>query len=197
VTPFIWSLQESQISAELACAFPDASGGVVWCEAAFGPFAGWMRGMLAAISGMTDNAIYPVLFLDYLLKVLPAEEQQQEDLHPVYRFILLAFVSMLLGYLNWRGLNFVGNMSVLICVIAMSPFVIMTVGCLHKIDPARWMVKPDLSAEEYMAISDYDISGGFFPNATLGGVLMRPFVNNLFWNYNRYADYQIHDRAVG
>ncbi|CAB9502159.1 Probable polyamine transporter [Seminavis robusta] len=186
LTPFIWSLQESQIMAELTCAMPDASGGVVWCETAFGPFAGWLEGTLSNISGMTDNAIYPVLFLDYLIKVLPEGAKEQEHLHPVYRFFLLAFLAVCLSYLNWRGLNLVGNMSIVICIVAMSPFVVMAILAADKIDPARWMVGPSLTAEDYKAISTYDLSGGFFPNATLGGVLLRPFLNNLFWNYNSF-----------
>jgi hypothetical protein len=31
IAPFIWSFQESRVTAELASAFPHASGGVIWC----------------------------------------------------------------------------------------------------------------------------------------------------------------------
>lgn len=70
IFPFIWSLQEALITAELGTALPDAAGGVAWVEEAFGHTAGWMSGYLGWISGATDNAIYPVLFLDYLLSAL-------------------------------------------------------------------------------------------------------------------------------
>lgn len=184
----------------------------MWCEEAFGPYAGWLNGLLSWMSGATgtkkffrqrrrmglqdfhwpqlshfrtlqkDNAIYPVLFLDYLLKVLPAEAEKQEELHPVYRFLLLAVLAVLLGYMNWRGLKFVGNVSIMICIVAMSPFLVLSLLSIPKIEPSRWFEKPSLTAEEYSQVSDYSLEGGFFPNAAIGGVLLRPFLNNLFWN---------------
>ena len=36
IFPLIWSLQEVLVTTELACAFPEASGGVVWVEQALG-----------------------------------------------------------------------------------------------------------------------------------------------------------------
>jgi hypothetical protein len=53
IMPFVWSLQEALMTAELGTAFPEASGGVVWVEEAFGPLAGWMAGYLGWIAGAT------------------------------------------------------------------------------------------------------------------------------------------------
>lgn len=44
----------------------DRSGYVAWVTEAFGPFWGFMEGLFSWISGVTDNAIYPVMFLTYL-----------------------------------------------------------------------------------------------------------------------------------
>lgn len=33
---------------------------------------------------------------------------------------------------------------------------------------------------------DDDITGGFFPNSSFGGILWRPYLNNLFWNLNSF-----------
>jgi len=52
------------MTAELGAAFPEASGGVAWVEEAFGSNLAWITGWLGYIAGVTDNAIYPVLFLD-------------------------------------------------------------------------------------------------------------------------------------
>ena len=90
--------------------FPEASGGVVWVEEAFGPLAGWMSGFQSWVAGATgknqkqniyicygppltkkpitcvllfatkiDNAIYPVLFLDYLLQVAGTRTTNDDD----------------------------------------------------------------------------------------------------------------------
>jgi amino acid transporter len=93
---------------------------------------------------------------------------------------------MLLGYVNWRGLALVGKMSTWICLLAMSPFIILILVGSRKVDPSRWFELPgdDLDASE--EATDDDVSGGFLPNAAWAGVLWRPFLNNLFWNLNSF-----------
>jgi hypothetical protein len=55
VFPFVWSLQEALMTAELGTTFVEASGGVAWVEEAFGPGAGWMSGYLGWIAGATGT----------------------------------------------------------------------------------------------------------------------------------------------
>ena len=57
IMPFVWSMQESLITAELSCAYPDASGGVVWVEEAFGKYAGWLNGSLSWVSGDRKSVV--------------------------------------------------------------------------------------------------------------------------------------------
>lgn len=44
VFPFIWSIPEALVTAELATAFPENGGYVLWISAAFGPFWGFQEG---------------------------------------------------------------------------------------------------------------------------------------------------------
>lgn len=66
--PLEWSLPEALVTAELGSAFQCSSGGVIWVpyrprlERLLGAIAGYFNW----ISGATDNAIYPALFLTYL-----------------------------------------------------------------------------------------------------------------------------------
>ena len=262
--PFVWSYQESRVTAELSCAFPHSSGGVIWCEAAFGPYAGWLNGMLSLVSGVStvwtksrhggwlslkplwltrcatnlslfqifsiecswqttlstqyfswtskycDNLQKPVLFFVFvftliltcsftnsLLQVLPAESQEQESLHPILRLCLLSILAIGLGYMNWRGLNVVGNVSIVICVIAMSPFLILTLFSIAKVDTSRWFVGPQITPQQFAETSDYSLDSGFFPRATIGGVLLRPFLNSLFWNFNSFDSTAAFSEEVG
>lgn len=130
-----------------------------------------------------DNAIYPVLFLDYLLQV---SGKDSDSVNPLVRFSLLSTTSILLAYVNWRGLPAVGRMSVTICFLAMSPFLILIVVGSFKIDPSRWLQRPSSDMGTILDGMDDDIAGGFFPNTSFGGVLWRPFLNNLFWNLNSF-----------
>jgi len=64
--PLVWSLPEALVTAELGSAFQCSSGGVIWVQTAFGETPGAIAGYFNWISGATDNAIYPALFLTYL-----------------------------------------------------------------------------------------------------------------------------------
>lgn len=184
VFPLVWSIPEALMTAELSSAFPEAAGGVAWVEEAFGEFPAWMAGFLGWISGTTDNAIYPVLFLEYFYQVTRAADQEEGNTNSVERFAFLSLVSLALGFINWLGLPVVGNLSVVLGIIAMSPFLILVVVGSFHLQPVRWMVWPSDSTAES---TDDDTSGGFFPNAAgFGGVYWRPFLNNLFWNLNSF-----------
>eukprot|EP00573_Skeletonema_grethae_P011728 CAMPEP_0201699044 /NCGR_PEP_ID=MMETSP0578-20130828/22075_1 /ASSEMBLY_ACC=CAM_ASM_000663 /TAXON_ID=267565 /ORGANISM="Skeletonema grethea, Strain CCMP 1804" /LENGTH=399 /DNA_ID=CAMNT_0048185711 /DNA_START=78 /DNA_END=1274 /DNA_ORIENTATION=- len=68
--PLVWSLPEALVTAELGSTFQDPSAGVAWVEEAFGERMGSLCGYLAWVSGATDNAIYPTLFLEYVTSVV-------------------------------------------------------------------------------------------------------------------------------
>ena len=56
-------------------------------------------------------------------------------------------------------------------------------------DTSLWFSVPpstEETLEQQQASDDDDVAGGFFPNFILSGVMMRPFLNNLFWNFNSF-----------
>ena len=55
VFPFVWSVPEAMVTAELGSTYPEASGGVAWVEEAFGSAAGWQAGFLGWVAGATDS----------------------------------------------------------------------------------------------------------------------------------------------
>ena len=67
VMPVIWSAPEALMTAELSVAYPEAAGFSAWTNAAFGPFWSFMCSILSWFSGVLDNAVYPVLMLEYVL----------------------------------------------------------------------------------------------------------------------------------
>ncbi|KAA8546132.1 hypothetical protein F0562_020974 [Nyssa sinensis] len=69
--PLIWSIPEALITAEMGTMFPENGGYVVWVSSALGPFWGFQQGWMKWLSGVIDNALYPVLFLDYLKSAIP------------------------------------------------------------------------------------------------------------------------------
>ncbi|KAD4531214.1 hypothetical protein FH972_027310 [Carpinus fangiana] len=66
IFPFIWSIPEALVTAELATTFPGNGGFVIWAHRAFGPFWGSLMGSWKFLSGVINLASYPVLCIDYL-----------------------------------------------------------------------------------------------------------------------------------
>uniref|UniRef100_A0A6S8J0A1 Cationic amino acid transporter C-terminal domain-containing protein n=1 Tax=Amphora coffeiformis TaxID=265554 RepID=A0A6S8J0A1_9STRA len=198
--PIFWSIPEALVTAELGCQYPEPSGSVAWIEEAFGSTAGLLCGYFHWVSGATDNAIYPALFLEYLssyLKSLHVNDHSADAItpndadefsvftDPYWRFFLCSVMTVILAYINFTGLQIVGNLSVVVAVLAMSPFVLLVVLGAGQVDPNRWFTLPE--SPDLIQSDDDALQGAtFLPTVTLGGILWRPYVNNLFWNLNSF-----------
>lgn len=66
VVPWVWSLPMALVTAELTAALPEDGGFVVWVERAFGRFWGFQEGWWSWLCSFADNALYPVMFAEYL-----------------------------------------------------------------------------------------------------------------------------------
>ena len=188
------------MTAELGSSFRHASAGVAWVEEAFGESMGFMCGYLSWVSGATDNAIYPILFLEYVGSVLGWDNDTEggsgSGLTGWERFAYVALISIALAFINYRGLDIVGHASLLVCIIAMSPFVIMVLVGASQVDPHRWLQTPNSNTNSTtttindinnnMMDDDFETSPGPLPMLTLGGILWRPYLNNMFWNLNSF-----------
>ena len=180
--PFVWAIPEALVTAELGSAFLDASAGVAWVEEAFGPNMGGLCGYLGWISGATDNALYPTLFLEYLRSIAG----DQEDSGWLNHFMLVSGITIALAFLNYRGLEIVGNTSLVVCLIAMSPFVLMTIIGAPQVVPSRWFQMPERSHDGSDLFDDYFQTNRPLAILNLGGISWRAYLNNMFWNLNSF-----------
>ncbi|KAK7280595.1 hypothetical protein RJT34_25660 [Clitoria ternatea] len=154
VFPFIWSVPEALITAEMGTMFPENGGYVVWVSSALGPYWGFQLGWMKWLSGVIDNALYPVLFLDYLKSAIPALEGGFP------RLIAVLVLVLVLTYMNFRGLTIVGWAAILLGVFSLLPFMVMGVIAIPRIKPARWLI------------------------VDLDKVNWGLYLNTLFWNLN-------------
>lgn len=154
IFPLIWSIPEALVTAELATSFPQNGGYVQWISAAFGPFWGFQEGFWKWFSGVIDNALYPVLFLDYLKRSFPIFTRL------IARIPTLLGITISLTYLNYRGLHIVGFSAVTLAVVSLCPFLVMGILAIPRIRPKKWLV---------VDISKVDLRGYF---------------NSMFWNLN-------------
>ncbi|CAN6352137.1 unnamed protein product [Urochloa humidicola] len=159
VLPVLWSLPEALVTAELASAFPTNAGYVAWVSAAFGPAAAFLVGFTKWASGTLDNALYPVLFLDYLHSS-SSGAGARSTLPPPLRSLAVLALTAALTYLNYRGLHLVGLSALALTAFSLSPFVALTALALPKIRPSRWLAM-DAAA-----------------------VNLRGYFNSMFWNLN-------------
>ncbi|KAK1353433.1 Polyamine transporter [Heracleum sosnowskyi] len=154
VFPFIWSVPEALITAEMGTMFPENGGYVVWVSSALGPYWGFQQGWMKWLSGVIDNALYPVLFLDYLKSGIPA---LADGLPRIAAVLVLTAV---LTYMNYRGMTIVGWVAVLLGIFSILPFVVMGLVSIPKLEPSRWMV-----------VDLHDVDWNLY-------------LNTLFWNLN-------------
>uniref|UniRef100_A0A2P2J5G5 Putative polyamine transporter At3g19553 n=2 Tax=Rhizophora mucronata TaxID=61149 RepID=A0A2P2J5G5_RHIMU len=154
IFPLIWSVPEALITAELATTFPENGGYVIWISSAFGPFWGFQEGFWKWFSGVMDNALYPVLFLDYLKHSFPIFNRL------VARVPALLGITVSLTYLNYRGLHIVGISAVSLAVFSLFPFVVLSILAIPRIQPKRWLV------------------------LNFRDVEWRGYFNSMFWNLN-------------
>ncbi len=160
VLPLCWSVPEALITAELCTAFPENSGFVAWVTAAFGPRWGFLEGFFKWLSGVTDNALYPVIFFTYLEQVAP---WMFAGSGWVFRGVMIVATNVGLSYLNYRGLHVVGQAAVAMTVVTLAPFVVMiALGVVQgQVNVTNWLeVKP------------------------LGDIDWLSFMNVLFWSTN-------------
>ncbi|XP_047077786.1 polyamine transporter PUT1 [Lolium rigidum] len=152
--PVIWSIPEALITAELGTMFPENSGFVVWVASALGPYWGFQQGWMKWLSGVIDNALYPVLFLDYLKSAVPALGGGAP------RAVSVVGLTALLTLLNYRGLTVLGWAAICIGAFSLTPFLVMGIISIPKLRPARWL-----------AVDLHDVDWNLY-------------LNTLFWNLN-------------
>ena len=71
VTPLLWSLPTALMIGELSAAMPREGGYYAWVRRALGPCWGFQEAWLSLAASVFDMAIYPTLFVAYLVRLFP------------------------------------------------------------------------------------------------------------------------------
>src|SRR5437899_3369802 len=126
LTPLIWSLPTGMMVGELAAAIPAEGGFYVWVRRALGPFWGFQEAWLSLVASVFDMAIYPTVFVLYLGRLFPAATAG-------HRGVAIA-AAMILVCLAWNmyGAKAVGNGSVLLGILMLSPFALITIFAFFR-----------------------------------------------------------------
>ncbi|HEX2225953.1 MAG TPA: amino acid permease, partial [Candidatus Binatia bacterium] len=137
ILPWIWSFPTALMTAELATAMPEDGGYVVWVERAFGRFWGFLEGWLSWLCSFADNALYPIMFVDYLT-YLTGEISAAE------RLLIGAGVISLVTWLNIRSIRLVGLSSILFTALVLAPFLLMSWFGMADVQTAHWFARAEI-----------------------------------------------------
>ena len=131
IVPWLWGFPTALMTAELSAAMPEDGGYVVWVERAFGRFWGFQEGWWSWLCSFADNALYPVLFAEYLKFWYP-------KVTPAQYFSVCLLVIVVFTWLNVRGTNLVGFSSAAFTLIVLAPFAVMVALGLPQLKPEVW-----------------------------------------------------------
>jgi len=97
VVPWLWSLPMALMTAELTAAMPEDGGFVVWVERAFGRFWAFQEGWWSWLCSFADNALYPVMFAEYLGFWFPRMTPMQ------FWLVCVTMIAVIAGCLLYYG----------------------------------------------------------------------------------------------
>jgi amino acid transporter len=135
ILPFMYALPQALITAELGCIMDENGGYVVWVTRAFGDFWGWFNSHNSMLANFFDNALFPVIFVDYIKQLYPLSYWEAWGIKLAIIFIIVI--------LNLRGIDMVSWVSALLTCAILIPLALELIFRFKHIDPAeQWTQVP-------------------------------------------------------
>jgi amino acid transporter len=121
LTPILWSLPTAFMLGELASALPHEGGYYSWVRRAMGDFWGFQEAWLSLVASKFDMAIYPTLFVAYLVRIFPWFSHG-------YRGVMVGLAIVIIcALLNIAGVRAVSKTSVWLFILLSAPFIAIMV----------------------------------------------------------------------
>ncbi len=138
VVPWLFSLPMSLATSEMATAMPVQGGFYRWTRAAFGDFWGFQCGWWNWTGTFLMNAAYAVVLADYTAQLFPSVSVGWR--HWLAALFFLAIVA----WVNIRGIDVVGESSVVMLLTVLIPVTIFTAMAFAKmqVNPFVPLVPP-------------------------------------------------------
>ncbi len=124
--PLFWALPTGLMVGELSAAIPCVGGFYVWVRRALGPFWGFQEAWLSLMASIFDMGAYPTVAVLYLGRVWPQATQGNHGVYIAGGIILLCMLW------NLFGARAVGDGSILLGLLLMSPFVVLAIFALLR-----------------------------------------------------------------
>ena len=136
--PVLWSLPTAFMIGELSSALPAEGGYYAWVRRGLGNFWGFQEAWLSLAASIFDMAIYPTLFIGYLMQVAPwfgGGEGWQILPHVVITRGILVGALVVLGcaIINLLGIRVVGITSLWLFFLLSVPFALIIMLAPFKV----------------------------------------------------------------
>eukprot|EP00796_Vickermania_ingenoplastis_P004849 gene4849-3475_t len=156
ILPIIMGLPISLSVAELSSSIPSSAGFLIWIKLSMHRAVYLNMVILSIIYTFVDNALYPVVFSDYVCSAMQCSNYAQIG----WRLCILTISCTL----NILGVQAVGLTSVLLSVLTLSPFLLMLV--IHMIKSKMYFnteaidfVPPNINWTLFIATVSWNVSG--------------------------------------
>jgi len=115
VAPFVWSIPEALVTAELSAAIPTNGGNILWAKRAFGEFWAWQSGFWTLLS-VVGVSIYPLMFFSFV------QQLSQTTLSFFYQMLIHLSLAVVISIVNIIGVKSVSIGNIVFSLFVMSPF---------------------------------------------------------------------------
>ncbi|HEX6503673.1 MAG TPA: APC family permease [Terriglobales bacterium] len=127
LTPLLWSLPTAFMIGELSSALPFEGGYYAWVRRAMGNFWGFQEAWLSLVASIFDMAIYPTLFVAYLMRMFPWFAQGHRGVMVGLAVVIVCVL------LNVAGVKVVSTTSLWLFFALSSPFLLIVLLAPFKI----------------------------------------------------------------
>jgi len=135
--PFLYVIPQIAMTAELSTMMPENGSYVVWVCRGCGSFWGCINAYNSLLCNLFDNAIYPVLVMDYWQRYYKNSLTDRQ--------VLIIKVSIVAAgaLINLFRVRLIGNISAIITLVVLSPFIAGFCLTVTKITPStQWTYSP-------------------------------------------------------
>jgi len=140
LTPILWSLPTAFMIGELSSALPQEGGYYAWVRRAMGNFWGFQEAWLSLVASIFDMAIYPTLFVAYMVRMFPWFREAHRGVAVGLAVVVTCVI------LNIAGVKVVSTTSLWLFFALSAPFMVIVGMAPFKIGSlAAAVTKPTTS----------------------------------------------------
>ena len=121
LTPLLWSIPVTLMVGELSSSLPLEGGYYAWVRRGMGNFWGFQEAWLSLVASIFDMAIYPTLFVAYLVRLFPWFAEGHRGIVTGLMVVAIATIA------NIAGIRVVGISSLWLFLLLSAPFALIAV----------------------------------------------------------------------